>query len=123
MSIAEMIKAKELVQQKATEKVIFTGVDEQPIEEDGTRNYIPSQKELDDHIVAEQAKEDSPDIENQQHGNKCGGCEHFIRETPNPRSQMARCKWHGMMVTQFQTSCEAYKLSNKPESAWKPEGD
>ena len=82
---------------------------------DGVINYIPTREQLDAQI----AKEAKPDVQNLTHGNKCGSCQKFQRQTPNPKSKMALCTFNGVMVLEHSTSCEKYRKSNAPESAWK----
>ena len=90
--------------------------------------YIPSKEELDAHIEEnrklkqeELKKEREMELQNQTHGNKCGQCLKFTRQTPNQQSKMGYCLFNGLMVLKYQTICEAFKLSNKPASAWEPE--
>jgi len=87
------------------------------------KNYIPSQKEVDEIMARNEeermSKEKEQELQNQTNGDKCGKCLRFERQTPNPKSVMGRCRYFGVMVSKFQTSCgEAFKLNNKPESAW-----
>ena len=46
----------------------------------------------------------------------CEKCTKFTKKGPN----MGYCKYNGVMVLKFQTPCEAFKITTKPESAWSP---
>ena len=76
--------------------------------------HFPTREELDE----QRAKEEVVNIQNQTHGNKCGKCQKAVNQTPNPKAILRYCKFNGVMVSKFQTSCESFRLDNKPASAW-----
>lgn len=86
------------------------------IQEQETKYYIPSKKELDAHILEQRALEEKrkeSELQNQTHGNSCGVCIKFQRQTPNMQSIMGYCTFNGVMVTKHQTSCSKFKERKK----------
>lgn len=69
-----------------------------------------TKEELISHIQENLEKHDAERreaMQNQMHGNKCGNCIKF-----QPQSQASKygyCKFHGVLVLKFNTSCEGYK--------------
>jgi hypothetical protein len=81
-------------------------------------DYIPSKAELDEHInknIAEREAREKLQREQEAEKETCGNCKKFTRTTPNPKSQMANCVYHGVMVMKHQTGCNSFSRSKRNE--------
>ena len=101
-------------------------VDDSPEDDNGEEETyrIPTQDEVNEQVrLNEQIriKKVQEDLQNQTHGDKCGSCIKFTRQTPNPRSIMAYCVFHGVMVNKNQASCDVFR--KKIKDSFSPEGE
>lgn len=71
---------------------------------------IPTKETLDEHIQRNLQQEDENyKLQNQTHGEACNDCIKAVNQTPNPRSHLRYCKYHGVMVSKFQKNCAYFK--------------
>ena len=102
--IANILKYTEPILEEQKEVIIQAELspEDEEVFEQKELARLPSQQEY------EEMWNNKMNLQNQTHGQVCGNCIRTVNMTGNPSPKMLYCKWNGVMVVKFQTSCEMF---------------